>query len=208
MHQPRDQLGVHPDIVAIGASAGGVDAIPRLLSLLPSDLPASVLVVLHRPTEQISILRGILARKSNMHVTIPHEGDILRHGICYLGEPNRHLTVAPHSRVHLLGDSFDRAHCIDALFCSLARHAGTRTIGVILSGLLKDGSFGLKAIKEAGGMVLVQSPAEAAYAEMPQSAIRYGGPIDLIGPIDALATEICRLTGYAPKQAAVSEQVA
>ena len=106
MHQPRDQLGVHPDIVAIGASAGGVDVIPRLLSLLPSDLPASVLVVLHRPTEQISILRGILARKSNMHVTIPHEGDILHHGICYLGEPHRHLTVAPHSRVHLLGDGF------------------------------------------------------------------------------------------------------
>jgi chemotaxis response regulator CheB len=71
MHQPRDQLAVHPDIVAIGASLGGVDAIPRLLSLLPSDLFASVLVVLHRPTEQISILRGILARKSNMHVTHP-----------------------------------------------------------------------------------------------------------------------------------------
>jgi chemotaxis response regulator CheB len=69
MHQPQDQLGGHPDIVAIGASAGGVDVIPRLLSLLPSDLPASVLVVLHRPIEQISILRGILARKSNMHVT-------------------------------------------------------------------------------------------------------------------------------------------
>jgi chemotaxis response regulator CheB len=93
--------------------------------------------------------------------------------------------------------------------CSaLARHAGKRTIGVILSGLLKDGSFGLKAIKEAGGMVLVQNPAEAAYAEMPQSAIRYDGPVDLIGPIDALATEICRLTGYEPKQAAVSEQIA
>ena len=139
---------------------------------------------------------------------IPHEGDILHHGICYLGEPHRHLTVAPHSRVHLVGNGFYRAHCIDALFCSLARHAGKRTIGVILSGLLKDGSFGLKAIKEAGGMVLVQSPAEAAYAEMPQSAIRYDGPVDLIGPIDALASEICRLTGYEPKHAAVSEQIA
>jgi len=184
------------DIVAIGASAGGVEAIPRLLERLPADLPASALVVLHRPTEQISALRRILARKSNLPVIAPHEGESLRHGICYLSDPQKHLTLGPHSHLHLLPDHFYRAHSIDALFWSLARHAGSRTIGVILSGLLKDGSFGLKAIKEAGGKVLVQSPEEAAYPEMPQSAIKYDGPIDLIAPIDLLAAEICRLTGY------------
>jgi len=186
----------HPDIVAIGASAGGVEAIPELLSRLPRDLPASVLVVLHRPVDQISYLRRILARKIKLHITIPHEGDSLKHGVCYVSEPNRHLTVGPHSHVHLLPNSFYRAHCIDALFWSLARHAGERTIGVVLSGLLKDGSFGLKAIKEAGGIVLVQSPDEASHREMPQSAIKHDGPVDLVAPIEALARKICSLTGY------------
>jgi two-component system chemotaxis response regulator CheB len=197
--QEHQQHSHHPDIVAIGASAGGVEAIPELLARLPRDLPASVLVVLHRPVDQISSLRRILARRSKLHLATPHEGESLRHGLCYVSEPDKHLTVGPHSHLHLLPNSFYRAHSIDALFWSLARHAGNRTVGVILSGLLKDGSFGLKAIKEAGGIVLVQSPEEAPYREMPQSAIRYGGPIDLVAPIDGLAREICRLTGYAPQ---------
>jgi two-component system chemotaxis response regulator CheB len=103
----------------------------------------------------------------------------LRHGTCLIGEPDRHLTVGPDLRVHLLPNSFYRSHSIDALFCSLARHAGTRTIGVVLSGMLKDGTLGLKAIKEAGGIALVQSLEEAAYPEMPQSAIKHDGKIDL-----------------------------
>jgi two-component system chemotaxis response regulator CheB len=204
----RPQPAQYPDIVAIGASAGGVEAISQLLSLLPSDLPASVLVVLHRPIELISSLRRILARKSKLHVVTPHEGEPLRPGVCYLGEPDKHLTIGPHSRLHLLADGFYRAHSIDALFWSLARHAGNRTIGVILSGLLKDGSFGLKAIREAGGIVLVQSPEEAACREMPESAIRYDGPIHLIAPIDVLASEICRLTGYTPELRKVLKRTA
>jgi chemotaxis response regulator CheB len=83
-----------------------------------------------------------------------------------------------------LADGFYRSHSIDALFSSLAHHAEARTIGVILSGLLKDGTFGLKAIKEAGGIALVQDPDEAAYPEMPRSAIKSDGAIDLVGPID------------------------
>jgi two-component system, chemotaxis family, protein-glutamate methylesterase/glutaminase len=122
----------------------------------------------------------------------------MRHGICYLGLPDRYLTVGPEATAHLLPDGFYRGHCIDALFQSLARHAGRRTIGIILSGILKDGSLGLRAIKEAGGVTLVQSPEEAAYPDMPQNAIDYDGPIDFIGPIDALAAEICRRVGASP----------
>jgi hypothetical protein len=98
----------------------------------------------------------------------------------------------------LVPDGFYRGHCIDALFQSLARHAGQRTIGVILSGMRKDGSLGLRAIKEAGGIALVQSPEEAAYPDMPQNAIEYDGSIDFIGPIDVIAEEICRRVGAAP----------
>ncbi len=97
--------------------------------------------------------------------------------------------------MHLLPDHFYRGHNIDILFFSLARHAGNRTIGVVLSGMLKDGALGLKAIKEAGGVALVQSPQEATFPEMPESAIRYCDAIDFVGPVHALAKEICRLVG-------------
>jgi two-component system chemotaxis response regulator CheB len=195
---PQQDQSSHPDIVAIGASAGGVYAIPKLLAQLPRDLPASVLVVLHRSTERASVLRRILANQSKLPVAIPHEGESLRYGTCYVGEPEQHLTVGPHGRLHFLADHFYRAHNIDALFWSLARHAGNRTIGVVLTGALKDGSFGLKAIKEAGGIALVQSPEEAYCREMPENAIKYDGPVDLIATIDGLACEICRLTACKP----------
>ena len=81
------------------------------------------------------------------------------------------------------------------LFNSLARNAGGRTIGVVLSGMLKDGTLGLKAIKEAGGTALVQSIEEAAFEEMPSNAIRHDGAVDLIAPVSELAAEIVRFAG-------------
>jgi two-component system chemotaxis response regulator CheB len=93
----------------------------------------------------------------------------------------------------LIHDGFYRGHNIDLLFNSLARNAGARTIGVVLSGLMKDGSQGLAALKEAGGIALVQSPGEAGVKEMPRSAIEFDGPVDKVAPIEALAREICRL---------------
>jgi two-component system chemotaxis response regulator CheB len=101
-------------------------------------------------------------------------------------------------RVHLLPDSFYRGRNIDALFCSLARHAGPRTIGVVLTGYLSDGTLGLKAIKEAGGIALVQSPQDAAIPDMPNSAIKHDGPIDVVAPLHFLTSEICRLVGEPP----------
>jgi chemotaxis response regulator CheB len=92
-------------------------------------------------------------------------------------------------------DHFYRSHNVDALFNSLARNAGRRTVGVILSGHLKDGTQGLKAIKEAGGAAFVQSPEEALHPDMPKNAIIHDGQIDLVGPVSKLAQEICRAVG-------------
>lgn len=183
------------DIVAIGASADGVTVISELLEQLPHNLAAAVLVVLHRPIERVSHLHHILARRLKVPVLVPEEGQRLKKGCCFLSEPQQHLTISPSLRIHLLPNSFYRSHNIDALFCSLARHAGRRTIGVILSGMLKDGALGIRAIKEAGGVALVQSPEEAAHPDMPRNAIQTGGAIDLVGPVDELAREICRLVG-------------
>jgi len=186
-----------PDIVAIGASAGGVEAVLSLLERFPANFPAAVLVVVHRPVETASRLYHILSRSIKLPILIAEEGQVLKKGLCLIGEPNRHLTVDANLRVHMLPDSFYRTHNIDALLCSLAGHAAARTIGVVLTGLRKDGALGLRTIKEAGGMALVQSPKEAAYAEMPESAIEAAGEVDLIAPIDVLVRKICELVGEA-----------
>jgi two-component system chemotaxis response regulator CheB len=171
---------MHPDIVAIGASAGGIEAICNLMGGLPPDLPATVLITLHRSPYLTSNFPTVISRCTRMSVRVATEGSILEHGVCLISPPERHLIVTPHLRIHLLVDGFYRAHNIDALFSSLARCAGPRTIGVVLSGLMKDGTLGLRSIKEAGGVTLVQSPTEAAYPDMPENAILHDGPIDLV----------------------------
>lgn len=192
---PIEPKNIVLDIVAIGASAGGVEAITELISLLPPDLAAAVLVVLHRDPHRSSHLHTILGRCSQLKVVIPKQHDALEYGVCYIGTPDQHLTVGPGLHVHFLPDHFYRTHNVDALFNSLARNAGSRVVGIILSGYLKDGTQGLKAIKEAGGMTLVQSPEEASYPDMPENAIRHDGGIDLIAPVSKLAEELVRIVG-------------
>jgi two-component system chemotaxis response regulator CheB len=181
------------DVVAIGASAGGVEALSQLLHALPADLPAAVLITLHRPVARESQLPQILTRASRLPVVVARQDERLQPGKCYLGMPSHHLTVGPGLVAKLVHDGFYRAHNIDLLFNSLARNAGTRTIGVVLSGLLKDGTQGLTALKEAGGKALVQSPAEASFKDMPRNAIALDGAVDRVASISELAHEICRL---------------
>jgi two-component system chemotaxis response regulator CheB len=193
--KPKERL---LDIVAIGASAGGVEALSSLFEHLPRNLPATILVVLHRPPSAISHLPAILSRQTDLQVIVPHGQEPLQYGLCFVGPPDQHLTVGPDQRIRLLPDSTYRGHTIDELFCSLARHAGERTIAVVLSGVQKDGALGMKAIKEAGGAALVQSPEEAIYPDMPRGAMKYDGPIDFVGPVNALAREISRMVGHKP----------
>jgi two-component system chemotaxis response regulator CheB len=163
----RFMIPHHRDIVAIGASVGGIEATCALLRALPSGLPVIILVALHRSPYRKSHLQEVLSRSAPMPVLIAEEGDHFRHGYCYIGRPGYDLIVGPGVRAHLLEDGFYQSHSVDALFSSQALHAGPRTIGVILSGLRKDGSYGLAQIKQAGGLALVQNPKEATYSEMP-----------------------------------------
>jgi two-component system chemotaxis response regulator CheB len=183
------------DIVAIGASAGGLHAISALLHELPGDLAATVFVVMHRPASMTSHLVSILAKTTALRVREAHGGDRLQPGVCYVGMPDRHLALGPDHDVRLLADGAVAGNNIDLLFQSLAQYAGPRTIGVIMSGMLSDGSVGLGAIKQAGGITLVQEPAEAEFSEMPANAIRSDGPVDLVGKTRELAAEICKRTG-------------
>jgi len=149
------------------------------------------LCTVHRSVSAPTNLRSILARHSNIPVVIPDDGEALRVAVCYIGHPARHLAVGPGLRARFIVDGFYRGHNIDALFASAARHAGVRTIGVVLSGMSADGTEGVVAIKEQGGVALVQSPEQTPYAIMPAHAIARG-KIDFVGNIDQLASEICR----------------
>jgi two-component system chemotaxis response regulator CheB len=169
-----------PFIVAIGASGGeGLNDIKTLLAALPHPINAIVMVVLHRPSERISALRDVLARRSAIPVVVAEQAEAFEKGVCYIGEPDRHLTIGLQGGADLVAGSL-RNRTIDALFLSLARHAGRRTIGVVLSGALDDGSRGLAAIHEAGGLTMVLDPKHKPRG-MQQNAIDYDGPISVIG---------------------------
>jgi chemotaxis response regulator CheB len=199
-----ESVQVPPCIIAIGASGcDGLAEIKTLLAGLPDPLAAVVLVVLHRPWDRLSHLRDILARASHLPVVIAADGDRLQLGSCYIGEPAEHLTLAARSRVQLLDDPTNgyRNRTIDALFRSVAAHAGSEMIGVVLSGSLDDGSRGLAAIKAAGGTSMVLTPNRRGRKGMPENAINYDGPIDKIGTPEQIAVEIRHLlaqrsTGY------------
>jgi two-component system, chemotaxis family, protein-glutamate methylesterase/glutaminase len=196
-NSPRaDQLG--PRIVAIGASGGeGLSDLRDLLEALPANLPAVVLVVLHRPSERISHLREVLARQSVLPVVIAEEDRNFRAGVCYIGEPAAHLSLAARSKVHLIEGAQDkyRNRTVDLLFTSVAAHARTRAIGVVLRGALNDGSLGLAAIHSAGGSTMVLGMHGTPRAGMPFNATEYSGPIDFTGTINEIAAEIARVIG-------------
>ena len=188
-----DRLG-SPWFVAIGASGGdGLQDLMAILCELPPSLNAVVLVVLHRPWDRPSHLAAVLGRAARMPVRVALDGGRFTPGITYIGEPADHLTLAANSFGQLVDDP-DRAHgnrTVDLLFRSVAAHGGSRIIGVVLSGSLDDGSRGLAAINEIGGLSMVVTPARPSEQGMPENAISYDGPIDLIGSPSEIVQAIC-----------------
>lgn len=161
------------DTIVIGASAGGVQALLTLVEQLPEDLPAAVLVVLHIPAEPPSVLPGILARVSNLPVAHAINDERLALGRIYVAPPDQHLLVDK-ARIKLVHGPKENLHrpSIDTLFRSAARWAGPRTIGVILTGALDDGTSGMRAVQKRGGITIVQDPMEAAFPSMPMSVMQ------------------------------------
>jgi two-component system chemotaxis response regulator CheB len=185
-------LAAH-DIIVVGASMGGVEALRRLLSRLPADLPASLFVALHTADHHPDMLAQVLGNGSSLPVATAIEGERFSPGRVYLAPPDRHLIVG-HDHVHVRrGPRENSARpAIDPLFRSAAASCTTRVIGVLLTGLLNDGTAGLRAIKRCGGLAMVQDPADAAYDQMPRSAIKYVA-VDHVLPLDAIASTVAAL---------------
>ena len=181
------------DIIVIGASAGGVEALKLLAGLLPADLPAAVFVVLHLPPKGRSVLPQILARSGPLPATHPRDGEVIERGRIYVAPPDVHMLLQRGS-IRLEHGPRENSHrpAIDPLFRTAAAVYGPRVAGVVLSGLLDDGAAGLVAIRQRGGTTLVQDPEEALYPGMPRNALETRC-VDHSLPIAELAATLDRL---------------
>jgi two-component system chemotaxis response regulator CheB len=184
------------DLIVVGASAGGVEALQRLVAALPAALPAALLVVVHVPPRSPGLLGEILDRAGPLPAALAAGGEAIRPGRIYVAPPDRHLLVARDDRVALSrGPRENRARpAIDALFRSAAAVGGPRVIGVILTGYLDDGAAGLQAIQAAGGLTVVQDPADAAAPEMPGNALAAvaADHVRPLAELPPLLAELCR----------------
>jgi two-component system chemotaxis response regulator CheB len=161
------------DLIVIGASAGGLEALKVLVAGLPATLPAALLVVVHTSPQSPQVLAHILAQAGPLPAAYATEGRVIEPGHIYVAPPDYHLLVEQGQLRVTRGPKENRFRpAIDPLFRSAAYSYGPRVIGIILSGMLDDGTVGLWAIKNRGGVTLVQEPSEALYAAMPQSALQ------------------------------------
>lgn len=165
-------MKVKRDMVAIGGSAGGLEALSLLAERLPSNYPGTVLAVLHQPQGRVSLLADILERRTRLAVAECEHEQPLRPGHLIVAPPDRHMLVR-NGRLALIRGARENRHrpAIDPLFRSAARHYGSRVVGVLLSGAGDDGVAGLIRIQRAGGVALVQDPEEAKFPFLPRAAL-------------------------------------
>ena len=181
------------DIVTIGASSGGVEALSALVGGLPADLPAALLVVLHSPEGMPSSLPRILSRSGPLEAAHPEDGDGIENGRIYVAPPGFHMLVED-GVVRLVRGPRENYHrpAADPLFRSAAVARGPGVVGVVLTGARDDGTAGLVAIKRRGGVTVVQDPDDALFRWMPESALRYA-EVDHSVPLVKMAPLLARL---------------
>jgi two-component system, chemotaxis family, protein-glutamate methylesterase/glutaminase len=181
------------DIIVIGTSAGGVEALQVLVRGLPRDLPAAVFIVLHVAPTGPSYLAEIRTRAGPLPATQGVDGEVITPSRIYLAPPDHHLLVELGLVRVTRGPKENRFRpAVDALFRSAAYTYGPRVVGVILTGALDDGTAGLWAVKDRGGLAVVQDSHDAAHASMPESALRYVA-VDHCLPLAKIAPTLIRL---------------
>ncbi len=203
-------MSVQRNLVVIGTSAGGVEALPRVIGPLPADFPGAVVVVQHMAEQPQPMLVHIIQRQSKIRVSWAGQGDRLEPGNVYVAPPGSHLMLVD-DHVQLLGgprENFVRPS-IDRTMRSAAAKCGPRTVGVLLTGMLDDGVAGMLALQAAGGYTIVQEPSSAQFPDLPARALQAMQP-DRVMTLDEMPSAFARLTrepapDRAPPDAIVAE---
>jgi two-component system chemotaxis response regulator CheB len=182
------------DVVAAAASAGGLKALSHVLSALPDDFPAAVVVVQHLDPRHRSLMADILSRRTRLEVKQAEEGDRLTPGTVYIAPPNKHLLVHPGGSLSLA--QTELVHFVrpsaDLLFESVAASFKHRAIAVVLTGTGSDGTMGVQAIKKMGGTVIAQDEATSEFFGMPNAAIATGA-VDFVLPLKEIPSALAML---------------
>jgi two-component system chemotaxis response regulator CheB len=181
------------DLIVVGTSAGGVEALQVIARGLPGDLAAAILIVMHTSPEGPYLLPDILGKVGSLKVARTEDGAPIEQGRVYVAPPDYHLLVNG-NRIRLSrGPKENRSRpAIDPLFRTAAAAYGHHVVGVILTGMLDDGTAGLSAVKERGGTTVVQDPQEALYPSMPNSALQHVGA-DFVLPLSEIAPLLASL---------------
>jgi two-component system chemotaxis response regulator CheB len=182
------------DLICVGGSAGAVDASLRLAEILPRELPAAILLVIHLPAGAASNLPKLLGVRGPLPARFAVNGEPPQRGVIHVARPDRHLVLVD-GVLQLSRGPHENGFrpSIDTMFRSAAIAAGARVVGVVLSGTLDDGTAGLIAVRRAGGVAVVQDPDDAPFPDMPRNAIR-GAGADHVAPLDELPQLLLRLT--------------
>jgi two-component system, chemotaxis family, protein-glutamate methylesterase/glutaminase len=194
---------VPKDIIVVGTSAGGVEALRELVGALPRDLQASVFVVLHTSPDSPGLLVNILDHYGKLPALTPHDRERIQKGRIYVPPPDHHLLLEPGVVRVTRGPKENRFRpAIDPLFRSAAQTYGPRVIGVILTGYLDDGTAGLWTVKQLGGTAVVQDPKDAIVPFMPLNAVTHV-KVDYCLPLQEIAPLLVRLTTEAAEDKGV-----
>ncbi|HEY4279649.1 MAG TPA: chemotaxis protein CheB [Conexibacter sp.] len=187
------------DVIALGASAGGVEALTTVVAALPRKIDAAILIVLHVSEAGTSVMPQILSRSGVLPAANARDGETIEPGRIYVAPPGHHLTLdGTVARVQRGPRENGHRPAIDPLLRTAGQSFGPRAAGVILSGALNDGTAGLRLLKQRGGLAIVQDPETARYPSMPRSAISYC-PVDAVLPLREIAAALERVAAEAPR---------
>ncbi|MFI5561937.1 chemotaxis protein CheB [Amycolatopsis japonica] len=182
------------EIVAIGASAGGVKALLTVLEALPADFPVPLLIVQHLDPRHDTVLADLLDRRSRLRVKLAEDGEVAVPGAAYVAPPDRHLLFGPGGELRL--SRRDKVRFVrpsaDLLFESVAVACGAAALICVLTGTGFDGSAGARAVSSRGGTVVAEDPSTAEFKGMPQAVVN-AVAVDLTVPLEGIAAALVAL---------------
>jgi two-component system chemotaxis response regulator CheB len=195
MDSPADSPSKLRGVVAVGASAGGIEALSRFVAGLPQQFPYAVMISVHMAARAPSLLPRVIDRAGKLPAVAGMQADLIQPGRIYIAVPDHHLLLDG-TRIAVTRGPSENGYrpAINALFRSIAISSGQHAIGVLMSGTLDDGVQGLAAIRARGGTTIVQEPTDALFPSMPANALA-AGVVDLQAP----AAELGQLINQLPE---------